>query len=122
MATQPASPRRSSGVAVESFGAGFAAAAAIADHVLDRQAAGNVVVMVMPKLESLSTMHLANATSGARRIAVLRDVASHTTSSTILWIFSTLISQPLLLLSSQSLDSRVLQKLLHVLFLHIRWL
>lgn len=61
-------------------------AAAIGDHVLDRQAAGNVVVMVMPKLESLNTMHLANATSGARRSAVLRDVASHTASSTVLWI------------------------------------
>lgn len=87
MATQPASPRQASGVAVESVGAGFAAATAIADHVLDRQAAANVVVMDMTILESLSTMHLANATPGARRIAVLRDVASNTTSSTVLWIF-----------------------------------
>lgn len=44
MATQPVSPRRASGVTVENVGAGFAAAAAIADHVLYRQAAGNVVV------------------------------------------------------------------------------
>ena len=89
MATQPASPRQASGVAVESVGAGFAAATAIADHVLDRQAAANVVVIIMTILESLSTMHLAYATQGARRIAVLRDVASHTTSSTVtvLWIF-----------------------------------